>query len=193
MINVRIWSDSVDCIDCGDEAAKWFSKCIMGAETGFRLAFYPSTKPVKNYDETVYLFERADQSDSGSLHEETSFMLMNQASFDDLNTRIEKPTGPLHYRPNFVVKGPQAWDEDNWKWVKIGGTIFKNVMPCVRCISTLVDPVTGTRDPTMESLKTLKTFRLFKNLSKTSPWFGIHLGLRGEPGKVRMGDEVFVA
>lgn len=189
-IKVSIWRDEANCIDCGDEAAQWFSKCILGKDEGFRFVFYPSNKPKPEIKNKNYLFEQADQIDTGALHDETSFMLMNQGSFDDLNKKIEKSVGALQYRPNFVVKGAAAWEEDSWKWVKIGKTIFKNVQPCTRCILTNIDPSTGERNPQMEPLKTLKTFRNFEKIA-SSPVFGIHLGLR-TAGKVRMGDQVYV-
>lgn len=125
------------------------------------------------------------------MHDETSFMLMNQASFDDLNSRLDTPVTPLQYRPNFVVKGPYAWAEDTWKWVKIGNeTIYKNIQPCIRCILTNIDPVAGERHPNMEPLRTLKTFRTFEEIA-SNPWFGIHLGIRSN-GKVKLGDDVYV-
>lgn len=193
LMKVKLWTDRFECVDCGDEAAKWFSKCILGTDEGFRLAFYPSSMPKPVIEDKKYLFEQAQPIDTGSLHDETSFMLMNQASFDDLNKKVEKPVGPLQYRPNLVVKGAKPWEEDNWSWIKIGGTVFRNVQPCIRCISTLVDPVAGTRDPQQQPLKTLNTFRKFEKIATNGPVFGIHLALRGYPGSVKMGDEVFVA
>lgn len=191
-IQVTIWKDSATCIDCGDKAAAWFSKFILGKESGFRFVFYPSNDPKPNINDKKYLFGQADDMDTGALHDETSFMLMNQGSFDDLNTRLEKPVTALQYRPNFLVKGPKAWEEDNWKWIKIGEqTIFKNVQPCTRCILTNINPSTGERTPQMEPLRTLKTFRVFKDTIGTSPFFGIHLGIR-KLGKVEVGDSVYV-
>lgn len=191
LVNVKIWKDDAECVDCGDEAAQWFSKFILGENEGLRLLFYPSGNPKPIINDKKYLFEQAEQKDTGALHDETSFMLMNQGSFDDLNTKIEKKVSPLQYRPNFVVKGPKAWEEDSWKWIKIGDTTtFRNVQPCIRCIFTNIDPSTGERNPQMEPLKTLKTFRVFKNIA-TGPVFGIHLGVR-KMGVVKVGDEVFV-
>lgn len=183
---IKVHKDDVDCIDCGDEAAQWFSKYILDESDGLRLVFYPSSEP-----KPVIKDRTTERKDTGALHDETSFMLMNEASFDDLNARIEKPVTPLQYRPNFVVKGPQAWGEDSWKWVKIGNeTIFKNVQPCIRCILTNIDPATGERTPNMEPLNTLKKFRTFEEIA-SNPWFGIHLGLRSN-GKVKLGDDVYV-
>lgn len=118
---------------------------------------------------------------------------MNQGSFDDLNTRLDSKVTPLQYRPNFVVKGPAAWEEDNWKWIKIGEkAIFKVNQPCLRCIETNIDPKTGERGLEMQPLKTLKEFRMFPEISKTSPYFGIHLGVR-QKGQIKLGDDIFVA
>jgi uncharacterized protein YcbX len=190
-VNVEIWGDKAECVDCGDQAAQWFSKFILGENEGLRLLFYPSSTPKPEIKDKNYLFEQADQKDTGSLQDESSFMLMNQGSFDDLNTKIENKVKPLQYRPNFVVKGPAAWEEDNWKWIKIGETAtFRTVQPCLRCIFTNIDPVSGERHPQMEPLKTLKTFRVFENIAK-SPFFGIHLGVR-QKGSVKVGDAVYI-
>lgn len=187
----RIWGDEAKCVDCGDEAAQWFSKVILDVNEGFRFVFYPSSEPKPEIKNKNYLFEQADQKDSGSLHDETSYMLMNQGSFDDLNTKIDKAVSPLQYRPNFVVEGPAPWEEDSWTWIKIGDkTTFRNVQPCIRCIFTNIDPTTGERHPKSEPLTTLKTFRSFKKIA-AGPWFGIHLGIR-EKGNVKVGDAVYV-
>lgn len=86
--------------------------------------------------------------------------MINEASVTDLNTRLEKPVNPEQFRPNFVIKGASAYEEDTWGWVKIGDVIFKTVRPCTRCIFTTVDPETGTKNPKVEPLKTLKRLSL---------------------------------
>lgn len=191
-MNVTIWGDDASCVDCGDEAAEWFSSYILGENVGFRFVFYPNNEPKPEIKDKKYLFEQTEQKDSGALHDESSFMLMNQGSFDDLNTKIKQQVTPLQFRPNFVVKGPAAWEEDKWKWVKIGDkATFRNVMPCIRCVFTNIDPAKGERNPEMEPLKTLKTFRAFKHIA-SGPWFGTHLAARSM-GKVKLGDSVYVS
>lgn len=81
---------------------------------------------------------------------------MNEASIADLNTRLEDQVTPLHFRPNFIVKGAEALDEDTWDWIKIGPVIFRNVKPCTRCIFTTIDPDAGIKNNETEPLKTLK-------------------------------------
>lgn len=117
-------------------------------------------------------------------------MLFNQGSIDDLNDRIEKPVTSFQFRPNFLVKGPEAFAEDDWDWIRIGETVtFRNVLLCARCIFTNIDPVTAERHKTHEPLKTLKDYRsIWKG---QGPCMGIHMGVR-QTGVVALGDDVYV-
>lgn len=86
-------------------------------------------------------------------------MMINEGSITELNSRIDTPVTPMFFRPNFVVKGPPAFAEDDFNWVKIGDdTIFKVVMQCTRCVFTTIDPETGTKNSGGEPLKTLKRY-----------------------------------
>lgn len=128
-----VWAESVDVIDTGDEVAQWLSRFILSAESGLRLVYYPSLVPTRDVREKNKIFETACREDTGALHDATSFMLINESSVDELNTRLEKKVTPLRFRPNFVVKGASAYDEDNWKYMKIGDeVILQNVKPCTR-------------------------------------------------------------
>lgn len=190
-LKTKVWRDIAECIDCGDEVGGWMSKFILNKPDGLRFVFYPSNEPKPNIQDRKYLFKQADDADTGSLHDETSYMLMNQGSFDDLNKRIDKPVTAVQYRPNFLVTGPTAWEEDNWKWIKIGdNTIFKKNQPCTRCVLTNIDPHTGERGQDMQPLKTLKEFRVFPDIAE-SPYFGIHIATR-QMGRVKRGDDVYV-
>lgn len=60
-------------------------------------------------------------------------MMMNTSSLNDLNSKLDHTVGALQFRPNFMVNGPSAFAEDNWKWVRIGdNVVFRNVKPCLR-------------------------------------------------------------
>lgn len=189
---IRNWfKDVIDVVDSGDEVAEWMSMYILGQREGLRVVFYPSRDPKPKTESRNRPFEPAGRIDQGALHDETSFMLMNQGSIEELNTKLETPVTALRFRPNFVVNGPAAFEEDNWKWIKVGDeTIFKTVQPCTRCIFTTIDPATGEKNTKNQPLKTLQQFRVFKKTGPT-PIFGIQLGVR-EKGKVKMGDAVFV-
>ena len=92
----------------------------------------------------------------GAYPNETSFSLMNEASVNDLNERLEEPVTSQQFRLNFLVKGCNPFEEDNWEWVKIGQVIFQNIRPCNRCKLTTINPETGIKHPKMEPLVTLR-------------------------------------
>ncbi|KAL0134400.1 hypothetical protein PUN28_001289 [Cardiocondyla obscurior] len=134
---------------------------------------------------------------NGAYPDETSYTLANEASIADLNTRLDEPVVAQQFRMSFLVKGPSAYEEDNWDWVKIGNVIMRNLRPCTRCIFTTINPETGTKHPNTEPLKTLRSYRQITDPQirpavGDSPAMGIHLGLRGPNGVVRLGDPVYV-
>lgn len=60
-------------------------------------------------------------------------MLLSEASVADLNAKLDHIVPAVQLRPNFVIKGPLAFDEDEWKWIRIGDkVIFRNVKLCTR-------------------------------------------------------------
>jgi uncharacterized protein YcbX len=100
-----VWGESVDVADAGDEAAQWFSKFILEQDVGLRLVYYTSKSPTRDVREKNKIFDTAVRKDTGALHDATSFMLINESSIEELNTRLENDVTPLRFRPNFVVKG----------------------------------------------------------------------------------------
>lgn len=192
-----VWGQAVPALDCGAEVARWLSRFILQEDTGLRLVYYPldrATRDVRNKNQ-VFPYLRA--RDTGAYPDSTSYCLINEMSVNDLNTRIEDAVTPSQFRPNFVVKGAAAYEEDTWDWIKIGDVIFRNVMPCTRCIMTTVDPESGTKNPKVEPLKTLRSYRQAKDENirpfvGDSPIMGIHLALRGSGGQyVKLGDTVY--
>lgn len=132
-IKANVWGQMVNVVDAGEESARWFSRFIMQDDFGLRLVFYPSTLPSRDVRKRHRIFETAVKEDTGALHDATSFMLINESSVAELNSRIKNSVTPLQFRPNIVVKGPAAFEEDKWKWVKLGNdVIFKSVKPCTR-------------------------------------------------------------
>lgn len=91
------------------------------------------------------------------------FMLINQASFQDLQRRCPANLKWEQFRPNLVVSGAAAFAEDNWQVIQIGEVVFDLVTPCSRCILTTVSVEHGEKHPTKEPLPTLQTFRTAEN------------------------------
>lgn len=148
-----------DTIDCGDEAAEWFSQYIPQSKQGLRLCYHASSKPqqpVTKEDKQRWPKTTSDEH-TGALHGLTSYMMINLESVVALNERLDEPVLPLQFRPNILFKGLPAYEEDKLRWVRIGEkTVFKYVQPCLRCIFTTINPDTAARHPNNEPLKTLK-------------------------------------
>nr|VXZ86448.1 Uncharacterized Fe-S protein [Klebsiella pneumoniae] len=62
------------------------------------------------------------------------YLLANEASLRDLQQRCPASVSIEQFRPNLVVTGAAAWDEDSWKVIRIGEVVFDVAKPCSRCI-----------------------------------------------------------
>ncbi len=115
------------------------------------------------------------------------YLLTSEASLRDLQKRCPAGVKMEQFRPNLVVAGTGAWEEDTWKVVRIGGVIFDVVKPCSRCVFTTVSPERGQKHPAGEPLATLQSFRTARDNGDVD--FGQNLIARSS-GVVRVGDEV---
>ncbi|EAB5818472.1 TPA: YcbX family protein [Salmonella enterica subsp. enterica serovar Infantis] len=115
------------------------------------------------------------------------YLLTNEASLRDLQQRCPAGVQMEQFRPNLVVSGVAAWEEDSWKVLRIGDVIFDVVKPCSRCIFTTVSPEKGQKHPSGEPLATLQAFRTAQDNGDVD--FGQNLIARNS-GVVRVGDEV---
>jgi uncharacterized protein YcbX len=154
---VRVWDDVVKAYDMGDLAAQWFSDCL-GQK--LRLARFDP--------EEVRLSDRAW---TGELEAENAFadgfpiLVANSASLADLNTRLvargAAPVTMQRFRPNLVLDGLAAWDEDSIDDITLttdeGPVQLRLVKPCVRCSIPNVDPATA--ETSHEPGDTMATFR----------------------------------
>lgn len=62
-------------------------------------------------------------------------MACTTASVDDLNNHLQSDGTVIsarNFRPNILVTGVPAWDEDKWLHVRIGETEFVCYKPCTR-------------------------------------------------------------
>jgi hypothetical protein len=117
------------------------------------------------------------------------FLLTSEASLRDLQNRCPASVKMTQFRPNIVVTGAQAWEEDSWQVVRIGGVTFDVAKPCSRCIFTTVSPERGRKHPSGEPLATLQSFRTA--LDNGDVDFGQNLIARNS-GIIRVGDELEV-
>ncbi|CAM2111231.1 unnamed protein product [Caretta caretta] len=186
--NCRLFGLDIQGRDCGDEAAQWFTT-FLNTQSYRLVHFEPHMAPRKSRD----VFTTFRSTDEIAYPDCSPAMILSEASLEDLNTRLEKKVKIQNFRPNIVVTGCSAYEEDSWNKIQIGNVQMKGTMACPRCILTTVDPETGIIDR-KEPLETLKSYRLCdpseRHLYKSHPWFGWYYGI-DKTGTLQVGDPVY--
>jgi len=176
---VKIWEDEVIAYHVTAEADEWFSNFLETPVTLVSMPEEQTRKVDQNY---------AESTDQTGFSDGFPFLLLGQASLDDLNRRIDNKSEPMNvrrFRPNLVVTGSDAYAEDTWKKIQIGEVVFRVVKPCSRCTITTVNPLTASRS--VEPLQTLATYRREGN----KVFFGQNL-IHNLTGSLSVGDLVKV-
>ena len=147
-ILVQVWNDVCDAIALGEEVSQWFSEFL---EISCQLVYMPdnSFRPVDS--------RYARHNEQVSFTDGFPFLLISQASLQDLNERLDEPIPMNRFRPNLVVSGCEAFAEDSWRLIHIGAIAFHVVKSCERCSITTVDQAQGIRGK--EPLQTLAQYR----------------------------------
>jgi uncharacterized protein YcbX len=163
---VSIWSFSGDALDCGDDAAAFFSNSLR---LPVRLTRVPED-----------FSRRVKPEFAVSPHDPTGFsdafpvLLVTEPSLADLNMRLAAPVPMNRFRPNIVLSGDfEAWAEHTWREVRLHtGAMFHTVNPCDRCAVTTIDQNSGEKTG-VEPLATLAKFR--RNPATGKAFFGVNL------------------
>ncbi|MBC8154106.1 MAG: MOSC domain-containing protein [Bacteroidetes bacterium] len=153
---VTIWdSENVPAVAVGEWADQWFTTALGQP---CRLVFMPDTTH-RDIEEGYVKPDSQGHLPAVSFADGYPFLLIGQASLDELNRRLPDPVGMSRFRPNIVVGGSVPNDEDGWYRFRIGPADFYGVKPCARCVLTTIDPATGRKGK--EPLKTLATYRQY--------------------------------
>ena len=178
-MEVVVWGDAVQASPAGADADAWLSG-FLGLPC--RLVCFPDDA-VRSVDPGF-----ARPSDQVGFADGFPFLLISQASLDDLNGRLDEAVPMLRFRPNLVVDGDVPYAEDEWRRFRVGGVEFEGVKNCSRCVFTTVDPDRGIKSPDKEPLRTLSTYR---RRAEGGVFFGQNLIPRGS-GVIRVGDSVAI-
>ena len=133
---VTVWKDTVDVIAVPGDASTWFSDRL-----GVACTLYWMPPDV----------ERAGFADAYPV------LIASLASLADLNARLDTPVPMDRFRPNLVVEGGAAFDEERFPTATIGSVTMTMPKRCDRCVVTTVDQ--RTAEVGKEPLRTLATYR----------------------------------
>ena len=174
LIDVSVWGDENLGDLVGEEADRWFSEFLR-----FRCRL------VRKPDDDPRLVDsrHARSGDQVGFADGFAFLLISEASLEDLNGRLQNPLPMNRFRPNFVVRGCGPYAEDGWGRLRIGDVSFRVAEACPRCAITTTDQETGKRGK--EPLRTLATYRK----SDGEVFFGRNL-IHEALDTVRVGDPI---
>jgi len=157
-VEVVVWRDTVRAHDAGDEVAAWLTRAV---DHGVRLVRFDSAQE-----------RRCNPEFAGDSGAHTQFadgypvLVIGQASLDDLNSRLATrgvAALPMNrFRPNLVLQGLDAYDEDHLDTIAVDGVVLRVVKPCTRCVTTTTDQATAARG--IEPLEMLGTYRYHEAL-----------------------------
>lgn len=170
----QVWDDQVETIEFNPDFSNWFSRELS---LPCRLVYFPEQAERITDPDYVPVKQHVSLSDG------FPFVIIGQESLNDLNKRLTEPVAMNRFRPNFVFSGGYPFQEDEFKTIKIGASVFKGVKPCSRCVFTTVDQVTGKAGK--EPLQTLSGYRKRNN----QVYFGMNL-ITTDEHLIKQGDEI---
>lgn len=108
----------------------------------------------------------------------------------DLAAHGAATIGMDRFRPNIVVDCDEAWQEDRWAAIDIGGIRLDFVKPCARCIMTTQDQTTGSRE-VANPMPAMGRLRMSADKRVPGPLFGWNAVPRGQ-GRIEIGSPVTI-
>jgi len=152
-LSVKVWRDQVNSLMMSKPQNQWISQYL---QTECQFVYMPENT-IRSIDPQFAV----SSEDRVSFADGFPYLIISQASLDDLNQRLSAkklPAVSIHrFRPNLFIEGCDAYAEDQWHSFKLGKNLFHVVKPCSRCIMTTVDSSTGKKGK--EPLQTLMEYR----------------------------------
>jgi uncharacterized protein YcbX len=171
-VSVTVWDDTCAAEFVSDEIDNWFSNAL-GMKC--RLVYMP------NNTRRIVDQRYAPENMITSFSDAYPFMIIGQASLDDLNSRLDEPLPMDRFRPNMVFTGGAPFEEDLMEHVTINHIDFYGVKLCARCPIPTINQEDGSKGK--EPLKMLAKYRQKNN----KVYFGQNLVHKGD-GVINTGD-----
>ena len=155
---MNMWGTPLSAVSVSAEAAEWFGQ-FLGSDAD--LVYLPSDvqrfqPPARPYNSLL------------SFVDGNPFHLITEASLADLNARINRPVTADEFRPNLVISGGEAYQEDVWRRVRVGEMEFEVVESCARC------SIVNVNEAGQVVAEPLRTLARTRQIGKAVP-FGQHL------------------
>lgn len=146
-LTVRIWHDQVAGVPCHLEGSQWFSDYL---KQQVQLVWMDVPRRHVEPNTTV-------RPTPVAFADGFPLLVINQASITEIEQRLGTTIDIRRFRPNLVVQGAKAWEEDHWHALTSDTMTLTNVKPCARCQVICTDPNSLSSEP--ELLKRLASYR----------------------------------
>lgn len=189
--SVTLWKDRLRAFDEGVAAADWFSG-VMGVSV--RLVRFDATVRRLASKHWTGGVDAATQFADGF-----PFLVTAQASLDELNARLVAKGAPAipmnRFRPNLVLSGLDAYDEDRIDTLVIDvdeRIALRLVKPCARCSMPTIDQILGARNRQWprEPLDTMASYRANPRVGGGLTFGQNALIVKGEGQALRLGMKI---
>ncbi len=175
-IATNIWGVPCTPLHVSEAADKWFSEQL---QTQCRLVYMDD-------DTQVAVNEAYNINNSlTSFSDGFPILMISESSLDDLNSKASEAVPMNRFRPNLVISGAGAFEEDSMNEFMINGIVFYGAKPSARCVLTTIDQATGKKGK--EPLKTLSLYRKLDN----KIYFGENV-IAASKGMISVGDELTI-
>jgi uncharacterized protein len=195
-VQTSVWRDAAYGIDTGEATAGWFSTFLdMPARL---LRFSPEHARIVDPDYTSSTGGATTLFADGF-----PLLVAGQASLDDLNARLNSkgaPSIPIdRFRPNVVLSGLEAFEEDYVETLSIEGDAhaqprvqLRLVKLCARCPMPTIDEAKGAPDPKWpnEPTDTMSVYRAKQQLDGALAFGTNALVASGAGAWLRVGQTV---
>ena len=147
---VKVWRDTVQAIDMGRDAQQWLDEYLQIPGKAFSLVRF-SDQGVRTSDQDW------TQGTAYPNHFSDGFAInvLSHRALVELNERLaetgQDPVDVLRFRPNLVLEGIDAHEEDDLEGMRMdtaaGSIEIALVKPCPRCPIPNIDPHTAMSSP----------------------------------------------
>lgn len=178
-MHVTVWRSLIPAAVADASAATWLSQAL-GLPCLLVHMADPAARP------TNPRFSRP--GDRVSFADGYPLLVASESSLADLNERLDAPVPMTRFRPNLVVAGAPAFEEDRWAALRIGERRFRAVKPCARCVVITIDQETGTAAARRERAEPLRTLARYRQVDE-GVIFGMNL-IPDDTGPINLGEPV---
>jgi len=187
VVEVEIFEERLAAYECDALTAAWFSN-YLGLPCRL-VRFHADAKRLANPKWTGGVEAPTLFSDGYPV------LVIGAESLRDLNVRLQaagRAALPMNrFRPNLVIDGIEAFEEDYVETFRLGDAVLKPVKPCPRCPMPSIDQEKGEYGP--DPLDILQGYRSKPEVDDAVCFGMNNILLEGEGQRLQVGQAVDVA